>query len=345
MFTLPITMQGEKALGGIIETADEILETSLLLNPKNTSDVLEKVRAQKLKVLEKGISNHQKMSMMKEQNIFLPSYTPLTHQDNISIVKNATFSEMQQAFNDLISRSFPVASLSGNMDPENFMAATSDFILEYGGNGTEEVLRRPQVYKMSETTNPHHAYGPSEQIQFLRSYPLIETPENPKEELALECANNILGNGWTGKLMQVIREKHHLVYGIRSSYVKSQDRLFINTEHAPDTYGQIESLTRELVEDFARGNFTREEFDHQKNELLESLVTEKGRLGCEHPKFRILSAQRQLITQTSPMPLADKYRLLSEVTYNDAQEAVEKFIDSEQNQIFTYSNREWNNGA
>jgi predicted Zn-dependent peptidase len=336
--TVPIVMQDETALKKTIKTVDEIFETSILLDPKTEECVLEDSREFSLRSLDEQLGDHKAMAEIIEERLSFSDYEVFTYDDHVSLIENLTLCDLKDAFRGLISRSFPVGLLSGKMDAGIFSDITSGFISKHTGNGNESILHDPEVCKMKIFGEPYHAFGPSEQMHFIRSYPLKEIPTIPEERFALYCANNIFGGDFSSLLMRTIREKYNLVYNIKSTYSNFQNRFIINTEHNKNSYKKIESLTQEIFEDFAKGNFTREQFDLQKEKMVEALLVSEGKIPCDHPEFRINHAYNRIISKSDPMSSEEKYRIFSEVTYEDTRSAVEKFIDPSQNQVFTYSN-------
>ena len=83
--------------------------------------------------------------------------------------------------------------------------------------------------------------------------------------------NTILGDSANSKLFQNVREKAHLAYTARSSYIKPKHCIFIRAGIEIENYEKAVKIIEEQLEDMKNGNFTDEDIKDAKNYLLSAI--------------------------------------------------------------------------
>ncbi len=342
-FTMDISIppgdKGEATLEHVFSIVDDTLSSPLLLTEDDGERILEEAREQCINGIEDNIKNHSGRAHTLFKSRFFPEMEPLSMEAELEMIQTASLSKLTSAYEGLLSKSFPVLLFSGDSKLDEIQGQFINFAKEYEGTGEESVLQQPEILRMSTEQMPIAETGPSQQMQFIRAYPLIETPSTAEDKAALKVVNNILGGGWTGYLMQIIREEHHLVYGINSSYNRFTDSFTIRTEHDPSNYEKMSKLTQEIVEHVASGGFTDEEFVKMQEQMLEGMLVGGGRnlVSCDQPGFRIGEAYKQFIIQTVDQAPAERYKILAGLSPEDGRRAAQKYLNPAINQIFTYS--------
>lgn len=77
--------------------------------------------------------------------------------------------------------------------------------------------------------------------------------------------NTILGDSANSKLFQNVREKAHLAYTTRSTYIRPKNIIFVRAGIEIDNYQKALNIIKEQLEDMKSGNFSDEEINNAKN--------------------------------------------------------------------------------
>ena len=83
--------------------------------------------------------------------------------------------------------------------------------------------------------------------------------------------NTILGDSANSKLFQNVREKAHLAYTTRSTYIRPKNIIFVRAGIEIDNYQKALDIIKEQLEDIKNGNFTDDEINNAKNYLYSSI--------------------------------------------------------------------------
>ncbi|MBI5397851.1 insulinase family protein [Candidatus Woesearchaeota archaeon] len=332
---LPLKFSSMDAVAQIFDVVDEMLS-----NPRAATDgsVFENVRKEHLDSIEDRIGNHDARASTLFFRKFFPQSAALEDEDEKTIVKEATFHSLQRIAKEHLSGSAVTLLYSGHADLSDIVEQFLSRVTVYG-HGTE-ALPAPEVEWLPKVTGPVHECGPSQQMQFIRAYPLEDALRHPEDWAALKLVNQLLGgSGWTSPLMQIIREKHHLVYGIRSLYLPKKNVIFISTSHEPAVYTKIVELMDGIVADIAEGSFSDDAFGKAKAQLLEEHLVSYGHglSTCDQPDFRVNNAYNQFVRRAVDLSRLESYRILAAVQPSDARHAAQRFLDPMRSQIFTYS--------
>ncbi|PIN69427.1 hypothetical protein COV93_05640, partial [Candidatus Woesearchaeota archaeon CG11_big_fil_rev_8_21_14_0_20_43_8] len=209
------------------------------------------------------------------------------------------------------------------------------------GQGSKNILVPPAYVNMPKTDEPIIKHANTNQVHHFRAYPLSKKLTDSKDRVSMFCLNQILGGGWTGRLMRVIREEDHLVYGIGSGLIPFKNMLLVRTEHDQSLLDKVYDRTTEVVTDICQGNFTDEEFYQTKDMMLESnLYTNAGRNieTCDQPGFRVFREYKKEVIMISPLGLLDAYRLLDSLGPEDVRDTARRYLDPDNSQLFLYAN-------
>lgn len=83
--------------------------------------------------------------------------------------------------------------------------------------------------------------------------------------------NTILGDSANSKLFQNVREKAHLAYTTRSTYIRPKNIIFVRAGIEIDNYQKALDIIKEQLEDMKNGNFSDEEINNAKNYIYSSI--------------------------------------------------------------------------
>lgn len=100
-------------------------------------------------------------------------------------------------------------------------------------------------------------------------YGMIVSPENSN---ALKLAVGVLGNGFSGRLMKIVRDQHGLTYGInaRLKRMKGCQVFEITGTFSPNLLEEGIKITEEVIKGWLSDTLTEEEINVQKNESIGS---------------------------------------------------------------------------
>jgi zinc protease len=135
----------------------------------------------------------------------------------------------------------------------------------------------------------------SEQVVFMADKPSVSViwgqatglAYRDPDALALRVGTNILGSGFTGRLMATVRDREGLTYGIHAAVMNdtvSDGDWRIVANFSPDLLGQGLASTRRELESWHRAGVTPEEVEREKSNYIGtfqvSLATTSGMAGA-----------------------------------------------------------------
>ena len=328
---VPAGERGVSAMGSAMDIVAEMMAQPLLRDAAHSERILELAREEVIRSLEDRIQHHPSYAYSLFDLRYFPQDSPLSVPGLLDLARNATFEDIIRAYEGVFAASSPVLLLSGD-SPEGIASPVLGFAAQSAGQGTLPPL---EVLEMGPVGKPVAEEGPSEHTQFLRAYTLAAVP-GERERSALRLVNRVFGGGWTGRLMQVVREKHHLVYGIYSGYQEYRNMIRLGTEHDPRLLGRITALTQEIAEEVFSGKFQDEEFRKVQEQAIEEMLTARGPLrSCDQPSFRIDEAHR-LHVKRAGVGLAEQYETLTSFDPAEARHIALHYLSPGRSQIFTY---------
>ncbi len=92
------------------------------------------------------------------------------------------------------------------------------------------------------------------------------------ERFVATVYNTILGDSANSKMFQNVREKAHLAYSARSTYIRQKNDIFIRCGIEIDNYEKALNIIREQIEDMKKGNFTDEDIDNAKKYIISAVT-------------------------------------------------------------------------
>lgn len=329
---IPSGKKGKSSLQKTMDLMKERIDTPKIYGE---GELFEKKRGEEIDSVKERKSKHRKKAIKIFKNKYFPKNYPSTDEEELEIISNAKFEDVKNEFYSLLEKSFPIMAFSGDLSLRQVLESPELFNSSRT-LGTEDSLFAEEVEELEKTDSPFFAKGPSEQMHFLSAYPLKKIPSE-RDRLKLRILSDILGGSWTSPLMQIVREKHHLVYGIYSVFMKENNLFLIQTEHNPKDYEKINGLVKEIAGEVALGKFDENQFKKAKRELLEGFIVSSDLETCNLPEFRLDNAYRQFISKKRELNLLEKYQIITGITFEEVQNAAKEYLDSEKNQIFTYS--------
>lgn len=91
------------------------------------------------------------------------------------------------------------------------------------------------------------------------------------ERFVATLYNTILGDSANSKMFQNVREKAHLAYSARSTYVRPKNDIFIRCGIEIDNYEKALNIIKEQLEDMKNGNFSRDDINNAKKYIISAV--------------------------------------------------------------------------
>jgi predicted Zn-dependent peptidase len=334
---------GHNGIGAYLDLIDFITEQIAQPIAKVDSKIIKQTIQDVQDSISQIKSNHDWMASYKFWTKFLPEENPLTLEKKLELVSQYSYSDLEETFNDFTLRSFPTILYSGNLNQDDISHPLSYATQMFAGNGDESVIQPAKHRTLKVNEKRHHEFGPSEQTFFYRVIPLKRSPNSLREQFALSNFTSLLGGGFDSPLMQIIREKYHLVYGVNSSYYHENDVVIIHTNHAPDSFEAIEFLTEDITSAYLETGFDTSLIDAKKDQLVERMLVGRnaGRMvTSDMPSFRINKAYSHHVLKLNPLNLPQRYNLLFDMDQEESNEIARNLFDLENSLVYTYGRDE-----
>lgn len=91
------------------------------------------------------------------------------------------------------------------------------------------------------------------------------------ERFVASLYNTILGDSANSKMFQNVREKAHLAYSARSTYIRPKNDIFIRCGIEIENYEKALEIIKQQLEDMKAGNFTDEDIKNAKKYILSAV--------------------------------------------------------------------------
>ena len=91
------------------------------------------------------------------------------------------------------------------------------------------------------------------------------------ERFVATLYNTILGDSANSKMFQNVREKAHLAYSARSTYVRPKNDIFIRCGIEIDNYEKALNIIKEQLDDMKNGNFSIDDINNAKKYIISAV--------------------------------------------------------------------------
>ena len=153
---------------------------------------------------------------------------------------------------------------------------------------------------------------------------------------AVEVMNTILSGGFSGRLMNEIRSKAGLAYGVGGGLSSGWDRpMLFNTFMGTKSQTTIQSvdLLKQEIADLQTKPFTTEELQHAKESILNRYVFTMD------SKAKVLNQRQQLEFYGYPADFVQKFQEgIRNVTASDVERVAKKYVHPDQLAILVVGN-------
>ncbi|HEM7881228.1 insulinase family protein [Burkholderia contaminans] len=156
----------------------------------------------------------------------------------------------------------------GGADPRRLQSMVTEAFA--GWSGGRALVRQGPPRKASRPDTQRIAMGDKESVSVILGQ-AIDLRANDADYLPLSAAVNILGNGFTGRLMAGVRDKEGLTYGIRAglSGLSLMDGGFVITSSfGPPLLDKGVASTRRILDAWWKQGVTQTELDARKDGMI-----------------------------------------------------------------------------
>lgn len=146
---------------------------------------------------------------------------------------------------------------------------------------------------------------------------------SPTDFNALKLAIGVLGNGFSGRLMKIVRDQHGLTYGInaRLKRMKGCNIFEISGTFSPNLLDEGIKVTEDVIKGWLADTLTEEEINVQKNESIGSKNVQYDTPGALASAIHIA----KINTETTKNIDSDRYhKLISSISAKTVNEEKQK---------------------
>ena len=218
------------------------------------------------------IQDHSELASRAFRNLTL-KHTPFSRpvEGNLSSIKNITHNDLLNRLKFLkekVSKKIYVnAPLKVTKELESIMVNNCRFV----GNKNDFIRTAPKSAGLKALRNIHLITVPKSDKAEVRIGRTLNADELNDPELT-ELAAGYLGGGFTSKLMEELRKKKGLVYGVNAfaAYQKYYGHAAIVTSTNGDQLEQLLETTKRVLNETGNGLIEDSDFNRMKNYLIGS---------------------------------------------------------------------------
>ena len=259
--------------GLVKDMSPTIMKICHLFNEANFPD--EEIKKEKSRIstsLNQMIQDHSELASRAFRNLTL-KHTPFSRpvEGNLSSIKNITHNDLLNRLKFLkekVSKKIYVnAPLKVTKELESIMVNNCRFV----GNKNDFIRTAPKSAGLKALRNIHLITVPKSDKAEVRIGRTLNADELNDPELT-ELAAGYLGGGFTSKLMEELRKKKGLVYGVNAfaAYQKYYGRAAIVTSTNGDQLEQLLETTKRVLDETGNGQIEDSDFNRMKNYLIGS---------------------------------------------------------------------------
>ena len=302
------------------ETMD--LHFDMLLNPLFPQEEIDKERKVVIEEISRSNDNPTRAlyknftSMMYKQHPY--RYETIGTKEIISTIPR---DEIVGYYNKFYTPNNFTTVIAGNVNSKNVL----DIINEEFKNKQFQSTKPIQHKKEIPQNKPQEkiTYGNYNTGYLMLGYHGVDF-QNQKENLALDIAGIVLGDGRSSRLYQNIKEKQHLANSISSSHSSSKDDsiFYISANFKPQNYEKLKKAVLCEIEKLRTTNITDEELQKAIN------MVERDFIYSNESTDDIASSIGYIMTIGGKLEYYTNYvNELKKITPDDVRKAACKYLD------------------
>jgi len=240
----------------------------------------------------------------------------MAHQKHSKKITTDDLKAFRQQY--LVAKNATIA-IVGNLDKQQALALSEKISSPLASGEAAPVL--PSVKTLDKAVHKHLAF-PSQQTHIMMGEANLRR-DNPDYE-ALYVGNEILGGGGFGSiLMEELREKRGLTYGVYSglSPMQVEGPFIINLSTRNEETAQALELLRSNLRDFVRKGITEQQLQQAKDNILGSFPLSTS------SNSSILAYLAAMGFYNLPLDYLDSFNdRINKVSVSDVQKAFQRHI-------------------
>ena len=267
---------------------------------------------EKMKALKDDPFRYTVNRLWEEMDVYdfkIPSTNEL-----IKLAKKISSKDLYNYYNDLVKNSTLDIFVMGDFNEEEIKSIIDKNIKgNFGDNHKNKYITfENKISKAKEIIEDKKAT----QSQMAISLKLTNLTDFERQYVSM-CYSNILGGGWSSKLMQIVREKHSLCYHIGTNRDISHSLIFVYAFIDAKDYKKCLKLVKEIIESMKKGDFTDAHLDQVKELYLNAIKEAE-----DHQSLYISNLIDMIFTGTDDFKTRKKK--IAEVTKEDIMKVASK---------------------
>lgn len=281
-----VSISGESSQANIsIETTKENLVPALKLvadalkNPAFDAQEFEKLKQENLTSIETQKSEPQAKAMDAMNQLTTGHYPKNdvrykpTLEEAAELYKNVKLEDSKNFYKNFYGASNATFSVVGDFDEAQVKATIKEEFASW--KSPKPFTRIPQIFKDLKGQSKS-IETPDKANAFFLAYQPIKMKDSNPDYPAMELSNYMLGggSGLSSRLMNRIRQKDGLSYGVGSQFsVHPIDEFgaFLGYAiYAPENLAKLEAAFKEEIEKVLKEGFTQKEIDEAKKSLTQA---------------------------------------------------------------------------
>ncbi|WP_431822194.1 M16 family metallopeptidase [Burkholderia sp. F1] len=247
---------------------------------------------------------------------------PVPRERMLQAIAAATLEDIKAFHRTYYGPAHMTLVVVGGADPRSLPAKVTEAFA--GWSGGKALVRQGPARKASQADTQRIAMKDKASISVAFGQ-AIDLRANDADYLPLSAAIDVLGSGFTGRLMATVRDKEGLTYGIGASLsgLSLMDGGFvINTNFAPPLLDKGVASTRRVLDAWWKQGITQAELDARKD----------GMIGRRQVAMETTGQMAHMLTQTvlqdQPLSDLDTYpERVRALTVEQVNAAIRKYLD------------------
>ncbi|WP_423379194.1 M16 family metallopeptidase [Burkholderia sp. LMG 32019] len=247
---------------------------------------------------------------------------PVPRERMLEAIAAATLDDIKAFHQTYYGPAHMTLVVVGGADPRRLQSMVTEAFA--GWSGGRALVRQGPPPKASQADTQRIAMKDKASISVMLGQ-AIDLRANDADYLPLSAAVNILGNGFTGRLMASVRDKEGLTYGIRASLsgLSVMDGgFFINTSFAPPLLDKGVASIRSVLNAWWKQGVTQAELDARKDGMIGRHQVAMETTG------QMAAMLSQTVLQDRPLSDLDTYpQRVRALTVDQVNTAIRKYLN------------------
>ena len=186
---------------------------------------------------------------------------------SIGSLKNIQLADLKRIFQQQVKPEGATLAVSGDISMKELVALLQQYLGSWQGHPKQRLSDIEAPRPLSQTSKVIMMDKHQTLVEWIRLGP----SRHDKDYTALLVLNHMLGGGGFGsRLMEEVREKRGLTYGVFSWFqpLETSGVYRIRLQTRADQATQAEKVLREVLQGFADGNISQDELEKSKQNLM-----------------------------------------------------------------------------